>query len=109
MNVFDYFTIGSLDVHIDVLSKSTWEDINEAMVIFKDIEDVGWRLHTLGEIKFLHENKSEIKIEMGHFWFLDEDAIPRVYVEDLGVWKVNPNCKFPAIMVKDSIVNSEEL
>ena len=50
-----------------------------------------------------------MKFEMGHFWFLEEDAIPRVYVENLGVWKVNPNCKFPAIMVKDTIVNSEEL
>ena len=42
------------------------------------------------------------------FLVLNEEAIPRVYIEDLDVWKIKPSCKFPAILIKDSIVNSED-
>jgi hypothetical protein len=109
MKLLDYFTIGKLDVIIEPLIKGSWEDVNEAVEIFNAIEDVGWRLPTLDELKSLHENKSVMKFEMGNFWFFDEDAPARIYVEGLGVWKVKPTCKFPAILVKDTVVNSDEL
>jgi hypothetical protein len=109
MEEIEYFTIGKIDVYKEPLIKGTWEEVNEAIEFFNEIENLEWRLPTLDELKFLHENKSEMKFEMGDFWFFKGDAIPRIYVEELGVWKVNPNCKFPAIMVKDTMVNSEEL
>ncbi len=109
MKVFDCFTIGKLDVITEPLSESSWEDIIEAVEIFNDIGDERWRLPTLDEIKFLHENKSEMNFEMGFFWVFDEDSPARVYDDVLGVCKVNPKCKFPAILVKDAIVYSDEL
>ncbi|MCU0359459.1 MAG: hypothetical protein MUF75_01880 [Bacteroidia bacterium] len=107
MKVFDYFTIGKLDVYNEPLIDSSWKDINEAIEIINEIEDVRWRLPTLGEIKFLHENKSEMKFEIGDYWFFSKDGQPRIYVEELGVCKVKPACKFPALLVKDTNVTSE--
>ncbi len=46
--------------------------------------------------------------QLNAFLVLNEEAIPRVYIEDLDVWKIKPSCKFPAILIKDSIVNSED-
>ena len=105
MKVFDYFTIGNLDVYIEPISACYWEDVNELAELFNAVENVGWRLPTLDELKFLHENKFAVKFKMDDFWFFKEDAPYRIYTEELGVWIVKPTCKFPAILVKTTVVN----
>ncbi len=93
----------SIEILKQTFDKSTWFDANLECEIL-NLDDNGWRLPTIDELKSFNSLKSTLKIDDNeYFWSSEktEQSGRCCCIGDMTSAKVKLLCKFPYFVVKD--------